>query len=562
MHELLYILYSIGLIIAIICMICIGLQKPSYEQKQMLIISNLAFILSLGYWFAIQSTTVEASILAYKLMYFGACNLHFVILLFFIRYYQLKAPRFLLQILGFFCAILTIFALTMDKHQLFYKSYYFAYENGVPVLIKQYGVFHSLYIFLEIGISIVLIAIVIYQSTKHTEKEKWEDLFLLGVPVMPSALHIFMLFSPTKIDLISIGILFSEILLVILIYKLKIYDINDTARQLIIDSLEDAIVVVDKIYRYKGSNEQAVKLFHELLKAPPDMKLEQVSDRLFQMLKSKDTKLVTINDKKYKPNVKIIKKENQIKGYVIWCLDVTDNENQKKLIANYQKNLEAEVAQKTVKLEEIQEQIIISFANIVESRDTVTGEHVKRTSIYVRKIAEELLKEKKYKELVNDRFIKYMNIVAPLHDIGKITVSDSILNKPYKLSEDEFNQMKKHAEKGGKILRDALAMIDDIEYFNMAYDVAVYHHEKWNGEGYPEGLSGNQIPLSARIMAIADVFDALTSSRIYKAAYSYEKSFKIIQEESGRHFDPVLVDLFLKIRPEIEQIAAQFNTPS
>ena len=135
--------------------------------------------------------------------------------------------------------------------------------------------------------------------------------------------------------------------------------------------------------------------------------------------------------------------------------------------------------------------------------------------------------------------------LAPMHDVGKITVPDAILRKPGRLTDEEFGQIKLHAAAGGKIVRQILDGIADEEYINFASDIASYHHEKWDGTGYPEGLSGNAIPLCARIMAIADVYDALVSERCYKTAMSENEALEIIKSESGKHFEPELVTMFL-----------------
>lgn len=198
--------------------------------------------------------------------------------------------------------------------------------------------------------------------------------------------------------------------------------------------------------------------------------------------------------------------------------------------------------------------MIYSFATLVESRDANTGGHIRRTSIYVKLLAEELLKEGVYKEEINEDFIRTLSMVAPLHDIGKIAIPDSILRKPGKLTDEEFDIMKTHSEKGGDIIHDTFRDVADENYKNMAYDVAMYHHEKWNGKGYPRGLMETGIPLPARIMAVADVFDAVSEKRCYREAMPLDKCFSIIEEGSGTHFDPVLVKAFLNIRDNITAV--------
>ena len=213
-----------------------------------------------------------------------------------------------------------------------------------------------------------------------------------------------------------------------------------------------------------------------------------------------------------------------------------------------------EEAENYDKLAMYNREMIYDFATIVENRDENTGGHIKRTSIYVRLLAEELQKEKLFQDIITDDFINTISMVAPLHDIGKISIPDSILQKPGRLTDEEFEIMKTHSAKGGKIIRETFAHVGNENHTEMAYNVARYHHEKWNGRGYPEGLSGEDIPLPARIMAVADVFDAVSEKRCYRDAMPLEKCFGIIEEGRGRDFDPVLADAFLNIRDEITEV--------
>lgn len=202
---------------------------------------------------------------------------------------------------------------------------------------------------------------------------------------------------------------------------------------------------------------------------------------------------------------------------------------------------------------ELQYNIIVAMANLIESRDEDTGEHVKRTSWYVDLIARELAKDSPYKDQLTDSYLDNLWKAAPLHDIGKIKVSDTILCKPGKLTPEEYERMKLHAAEGGKIVYETMRDIEEQDYVEIAHDVAQYHHEKWNGTGYPEGLSGQNIPLCARIMAVADVFDALTSKRCYKDAMSIDQAYQIIRESVGTHFDPVVAEAFIRLRPKVEE---------
>ncbi len=203
---------------------------------------------------------------------------------------------------------------------------------------------------------------------------------------------------------------------------------------------------------------------------------------------------------------------------------------------------------------DMQFHIITTMADIVESRDENTGGHIKRTAKYVEIISAELKKRGLFKDILTDKYIADMIIAAPLHDIGKIHISDAILNRPGKFTDEEFEIMKSHASAGQDLLIHIKSELGEFDYLNIAVDMAAFHHEWWNGKGYPKGVSGQEIPLCARIMAVADVFDALTSKRCYKNAMPLDKVYKIMEEETGTHFDPVIMETFFAVREEIEKI--------
>ena len=202
-------------------------------------------------------------------------------------------------------------------------------------------------------------------------------------------------------------------------------------------------------------------------------------------------------------------------------------------------------------------EIVTSFATLVESRDSSTGSHVKRTKSYVKILLDEIKTNNLYSSIMTKDFEDKMMNAAPMHDIGKISIPDTILQKPGKLTDEEYSVMKKHSVLGGEIIQEIFKDMDDKEFLNIAYDVTRYHHEKWNGNGYPEGLVGKEIPFSARIMAIADVFDAISAKRCYRDAMPLEKCFAIIKEGKGVDFDPVLTDLFLNAREKVEKVCKE-----
>ena len=198
--------------------------------------------------------------------------------------------------------------------------------------------------------------------------------------------------------------------------------------------------------------------------------------------------------------------------------------------------------------------MVEGFATMVENRDDNTGGHIRRTRAYVNLMLHKMRHDKRYEDIVNKDYLVNVSNAAPLHDVGKIATPDCILQKPGKLTDEEYAVMKEHAARGGEIILNTFKDIDNPEFQKIAYEVARFHHEKYNGKGYPDGLSGEQIPLHARVMAIADVFDAVSQKRCYREAMPIDQCFDIIAKGSGTDFDPYLTQMFLGSRAEIEQL--------
>lgn len=222
-------------------------------------------------------------------------------------------------------------------------------------------------------------------------------------------------------------------------------------------------------------------------------------------------------------------------------------------LSEYEKDLEAKVEQKVAEMEQMYDLITVSFAGLVESRDGVTGGHLKNTSIYFSAFIGHLKTLPRYRAQLPSSLVKKACRSAPLHDIGKIAIKDAVLQKPASLSPEEFSMMKMHAVIGGDIFEYLQERIPDKEFAQVAGQMARYHHERWDGTGYPEGKKGEEIPFVARVMSIVDVYDALTSKRPYKEPFSHEQTMELIVKGSGTQFDPELVEQFSKISNVIQE---------
>ena len=232
----------------------------------------------------------------------------------------------------------------------------------------------------------------------------------------------------------------------------------------------------------------------------------------------------------------------------------------KKSLEKQNEILEIQVEKRTKQLAALQDAVIIAMASLAETRDNETGHHIRRTQNYVRELALVLQKNPKYSSVIDQDFITTIYKTAPLHDIGKVGVPDRILLKPGRLTVEEFDIMKEHTTYGRDAIIAAEKTLTDPEGFLIvAKEIAYCHHEKWDGGGYPQGLVGEEIPLSARLMAIADVYDALITKRIYKNAIVHEEAIEIILKGKGTHFQPEIVDALMSIQDTFKGIATKFS---
>jgi putative two-component system response regulator len=221
--------------------------------------------------------------------------------------------------------------------------------------------------------------------------------------------------------------------------------------------------------------------------------------------------------------------------------------------------LETEVMKRTAEISAIQDVTIHALASLAETRDSDTGNHIRRTQHYVRVLAEKLKTHPRFGYFLSDQTVHMLFKSAPLHDIGKVGIADRILLKPGRFTPEEFEIMKSHTTLGRDAIEHAEQQLGlKVEFLQLAKEIAYYHQEKWDGSGYPTGISGDDIPISARLMAVADVYDALISRRVYKQGMPHEKAVGIIAESKGTHFDPDVADAFVELQHEFQAIAARF----
>ena len=459
------------------------------------------------------------------------------------------------------CISFVIFlgASTAGHTDWYYRSVELVIRDGYTFLIREYGPLHILspiYIVITLGCGLCIVANAL-RKKKHVSY--FVSVGSLCLLILCSATFAGERIAGLKVEMLPIAYTNCAGGILLMLNRVATYDVTGISRDAIEESREYGFVICDGKLRLSGADEQAKQWFPELNELKIDYRIQDFStDFLIQIRKwvlTGDSQNVVYFEREGRI-LKVCHSVPEMNRRTLHCIRIRDDTPQQqylKLVERYNEELGAQVREKTARLVEVQNDIIVSMASIVENRDNNTGGHIRRTSDVVRVFVEHLLATDYSSALTRetaDQIIK----AAPLHDFGKIAIPDSILNKPGKFVSEEYELMKFHAQKGAGIVARILQNSDDLQFKNIAVNVAHYHHEKWNGTGYPCGLSQEEIPLEARIMALADVFDALVSERVYKEQFSYDRAFGIIEESSGSHFDPSLCSVFLQCRLPIETL--------
>lgn len=541
MKEIVFAGYSIALIISAVCIILVCMQKASKDQKMMQIVSFLIGLLILGHWFRIQACSIEGLVFAQKLIYLAGCHLWYFMLLFISDYCSIHIAAWARKTMVVFNCFMTVVALTFDRHSLLYSSYHMETHQGLPIMVKEYGPLHTVFCMSMIFYSTLMAVIALRNICGHGRKRGKQTFGILLVVLLPLAAYFIDRVCKLSFELAPLGAAAGELVMLYLMYVVKLYDVNDIARDFAVESQEDALVVLDGKYRYKGSNQLAKQLFSELRDAILDKSIEQISDKLWETVND-EKQDVTLGERIYELHIRELDHRVGERGIVLCFSDVTSHRQHLELLQNYQKNLELEVDRKTVDLQKAQErleqsllQTIRALSSTVEAKDRYTNGHSKRVAEYAREIARRMGKSEQ-----EQTEIYYAGL---LHDVGKIRVSDAIINKKGKLTDDELASVKLHPVVGYHILRGISDMHD-------IASGARWHHERYDGNGYPDGLAGENIPQIARIIGVVDAYDAMTSNRSYRHLLPQEVVRSEFEEGMGKQFDPGVTKIMLEMIDE------------
>ncbi len=554
------VLYLVSLAISLVLLV---LLFYLFDYKVSFIYAFIFLILSvciLGYVFLINATDLSEALIANAFSYIGGCFIPFLMLLGICKICYIKQPKTLVIAEFCFCIFDYIIVATSGRNAMNYASVYLDTTGKYARLVKEYGSFHFIYVVSMLGFAMMTFGVIVW-SYYHKREVSYKTAITLAIIYSIDVLTYFIeRIIHVEYEFLPFAYVITEIGLLILINRIKLYDVSTMVSDYYANAKEYGFVMFDKNLKFMGNNGVAETWVPELRQLKIDTRktieeseflcnvtniVENGDDPVFY---SKYQDIIIKNSVKPLYN----KKKSAHIGYYVEMIDDTERLNYIYFIEEYNEKLKDEVEMKTSSLIQMQEDIILSMADTVEDRDASTGGHIRRTSEGVRILVNAMENSELYKDC-NEDFFKAVIKAAPLHDFGKIAIDDDILRKPGKYTDEEYEIMKTHSEKGANIVSNILKNSDDELFRRVAENVAHYHHEKWNGKGYPSGLSGNKIPLEARIMALADVFDALVSKRCYKEKYSYDVAFTIMKESLGEHFDPVLGTIFIEQRPRLEE---------
>ncbi|MBO4782984.1 MAG: HD domain-containing protein [Lachnospiraceae bacterium] len=524
-------------------------------------------IQNLGYALTVHSKTLEEALTANKITYLGACfNILFMTLCV-LEHCNILINK--MMRIGIFATIFVLygFVLTMGRNGLFYKDVDFEIRDGVGTLIKnEYGPMHTVYRIALTGLFLTAFVVIIYTYFKKRDVSKHNAQLLFAA----EAVSFFSFFGGRLIfknfELLPLAYIASEVMFLKIIHDMCLYDVTDSAIDSLVEKGNTGLISFDFKYNYLGSNETARKIFPEIntltvdrsIRYNPTMKKYAVAwlDK-FRADDKNDKFHYTKGEKIYLIDINYLVDGRNKRGYQFFITDDTKDQKYINLMNKFNTSLQEQVTRKTNHIVEMHNNLIMSMATMVESRDNSTGGHIKRTSECVKLLIDEIKKNNVFN--LSEDFCKNIIKAAPMHDLGKIAVDDAILRKPGRFEPEEFEKMKHHAAEGARIVKEILKATDDADFRIVAENVAHFHHERWDGSGYPEGLKEEHIPLEARIMAIADVYDALVSKRVYKESMSFEKADSIIMEGMGKHFDEKLKPFYIAARPKLEAFYRRMN---
>lgn len=556
MYDLLLILQYIGIIGLFFEILYVSRQHGSRLQTILVILLYASLFNIVGYTLEMEAKTQELAMQSVKMTYIGKPFVVFTMYVFVMEYCGVSIKKSRRNFFYAICVDIAGLVYTNEYHHLFYSSVSYINDGLFPHLVLKHGIFYNLYsvILLYYFVGMIYVCVRKYRQNDSEIIRKQVSVLMVMVLFSCGCLALFLFNLTNGYDTTALAYIVAVFLFERLMRKYKLFDTLTLAKEEAVEHMSNGLIVVNVYGDMVYSNDEAdrvllyirkhgnkgIEYLEELANNSKYMFVDECSqeDGNKHADSEKCVYELTMHE--------IFRNENSY-GKMLLITEITDS-------YYYTERLQNELKKKTREVISIQRDIIGSFASMIEARDGITGLHIKNTANLVKVLVYVIKNNPKYSGIITDEYAHMTAAAAHLHDIGKIAIPDRILQKEGKLTDEEFAIMKIHPVEGAKILENTIKGLESDAYYQIAHDMVLYHHEKYDGSGYPTGISGENIPLTARIMAVADVYDALRSKRHYKDGFSKEKSMAIMEESKGTHFDADIVTIFLEHIDEMEAV--------
>ena len=559
--------------LALTAFLCLVRKKVDYIYMLVFVCITIA---NAGYYSLAGAKNLEVAIYAIKMAYFGGILCRYFTLFASAQILKVeinKIFRFCLLVFSFFNIAISF---TVGYKDIFYSTVSIKALQDATYIVKEYGSFHIFYSIL-IGIFDLSFFAVIILAFKKPREHSFKNTILLFLMLLNY--YVFYTLERKlnwKLEILPAIFLVDEIVFLFLFRRIEVYDFENISNSEEKRIEKNAYIIFDRKCRYLGSNQFAKRIFPELKEYIIDRKIpkaetpldkeiltwlneyslaEEVSLRLLP-----PPRTITLGKRIYKCNLHFISKKfkKTLGGYYFEISDYSKEKADREALLDYNELLKHEVNAQTAFLQNVQKALLISAIDMAENRNSVDGEHIKRTNAAYEIFVKELMKHPGIVQ-ISDSFADSLFRSSIYYDYGKIFVEPSIFHKNQKLSTEEMQEMKRHSVYGAEAVTKMLDSVENRTLRIVAKNMALYHHEWWNGTGYPEGLRGMDIPLEGRSMAFIDVLDALIAPRCYKKQVPFDEAVEIIKNSSGTQFDPILCKIFLECTPPLKELYASFG---
>ena len=560
--------FGICLIISLFVMLWMSSKEYENIDRYYWTVVTLIPIVILGYWLKTMTVTPEAAAIAFCFIYIDSTVLLTIMIFLMLRTIGVRVKPWI-KYLAYGVAGIHLFVVWGSVHNNIYFGEISIIKTAWGNATKLSGGPLRIYHYIYLGIIMAVIVGILLAGYLRKGLYSRRGLMVYSVlTVVCMVMYIIEWAIDIDFSLLPFLYVTSDILIAIQYDRIHMHDLFFVEAEHQRKHGDHGLAVFDTDGRFLCANRRMMDFWPALSRVRIDEKLSD-DDPLrlvfYSMMEACEirgerTEKFRIGDMTCVCEISpvYLKKGDDSRGWVFDVRDATEEQKNLDIINSYNDTLNAQVRAKTRDIIEMQRKIVTGMANMIENRDNNTGGHVKRTSDIISIIIDEIRAQKTLD--IDDAFANDIVRAAPTHDLGKITIENAILNKPAKLTDEEYEIMKTHAQKSGEMVMILLDGVEEEHFVKIAYNVARYHHERWDGRGYPEGLVGSMIPVEARIMAVADVYDALACKRSYKEAMDPGLVAKLMIEGMGTQFDPELLPVFIGCRKKLEEYYHKENT--